>query len=217
MKKSYFKPITMGVGALVLFIGTAGLSYAEDEHHDQDANHQKQDQRQAEQPRQIQEQQDQRQKEQQAQGQQDQRQKEQQAQGQRDQQQRQAEEQKAQQKALQKSVWQDHRAQSWKTEHRTWKQRGGYNGYRVPQKNFSVFFGRNHGFSIHTLNYKMYGGYPSFEYNGFWFSVVDPWPEYWSGNWYENDDVYIDYTGGGYYLYNRRYPRDRIAVNFYLN
>jgi hypothetical protein len=47
--------------------------------------------------------------------------------------------------------------------------------------------------------------------------MVDPWPEYWSNNWYDNDDVYIDYSGDGYYLYNRRYPRDRIAVSAYLN
>ena len=36
-------------------------------------------------------------------------------------------------------------------------------------------------------------------------------------NWYENDDVYIDYTGDGYYLYDIRYPQDRIAVAIYLN
>jgi len=29
--------------------------------------------------------------------------------------------------------------------------------------------------------------------------------------------VYIDYSGDGYYLYNRRYPRDRIAINVYLD
>ena len=56
------------------------------------------------------------------------------------------------------------------------------------------------------------GGYPRFQYGGVWLSVVDPWPEYWSDDWYDNDDVYIDYYGSGYYLYNRRYPQDRIAV-----
>ena len=60
-------------------------------------------------------------------------------------------------------------------------------------------------------------GIPLFQYGGFWFCVVDPWPEYWEDNWYEKDDVYIDYSGDGYYIYNQRYPRDRIAISVYLN
>ncbi len=59
----------------------------------------------------------------------------------------------------------------------------------------------------------MFGGYPRFQFDGFWFSVMDPWPEYWSNNWYDNDDVYISYAGDGYYLYNRRHPQDRIAIS----
>jgi hypothetical protein len=55
------------------------------------------------------------------------------------------------------------------------------------------------------------------EYGGVWFSLVDPWPEHWPNNWYQDDDMYIDYSADGYYLYNRRYPRDRIAIVFYLN
>jgi hypothetical protein len=27
----------------------------------------------------------------------------------------------------------------------------------------------------------------------------------------------VDYYGDGYYLFNRRYPGDRIAISFYLN
>jgi hypothetical protein len=61
------------------------------------------------------------------------------------------------------------------------------------------------------------GGDPRFQYGGFWFSAVDPWPEYWSANWYDNDDVYITYANDGYYLYNRRYPQDRIAISVYAN
>ncbi|MBN2037503.1 MAG: hypothetical protein JW768_12240 [Chitinispirillaceae bacterium] len=116
-----------------------------------------------------------------------------------------------------RGVWQQHRARSWKAEHRTWKQRGGYNGYRIPKDHFRGQFGRDHGFRINSLSLEIFGGYPRFQYSGYWFSVVDPWPEYWSDGWYENDDVYIDYYGGGYYLYNRRHPRDRIAITVYLN
>ena len=57
------------------------------------------------------------------------------------------------------------------------------------------------------------GGYPRFQYGGFWFSVVDPWPEYWSRTWYETDDVNVDYVNDGYYMYNRRHPGIGIAVN----
>ena len=57
----------------------------------------------------------------------------------------------------------------------------------------------------------MYMGYPRFEYGGYSFLLVDPWPEYWSDNWYASDDVYIDYDDG-YYLYNRKYPYVRLAI-----
>jgi hypothetical protein len=57
----------------------------------------------------------------------------------------------------------------------------------------------------------MYLGYPRFEYSGYSFLLVDPWPEYWSDNWYDADDLYIDYDDG-YYLYNRSYPQVRLAV-----
>ena len=50
------------------------------------------------------------------------------------------------------------------------------------------------------------GGYPRFQYEGYWISAVDPWPEYWGNDWYDTDDVYVNYADNGYYLYNRRYP-----------
>jgi hypothetical protein len=114
-------------------------------------------------------------------------------------------------------VWQQHRAHSWQAEHRTWQQRGGYEGYRIPDDRFIGYFGRERWFRVNSLSLQIFGGYPRFQYSGFWFSVLDPWPEYWETNWYENDDMYIDYSEDGYYLYNRRYPRDRIAVTVYVN
>ncbi len=63
----------------------------------------------------------------------------------------------------------------------------------------------------------MVGGYPRFQYGVYWFSLIDPWPEYWSDDWYDNDDVYVDYSEDGYYMYNRRHPGDRIAVSVYVN
>jgi hypothetical protein len=61
----------------------------------------------------------------------------------------------------------------------------------------------------------MYMGYPRFAYGGYSFLMLDPWPQDWDPNWYDNDDVYID-NQNGYYLYNRRYPRQRIAVTIVM-
>ena len=74
---------------------------------------------------------------------------------------------------------------------------------------FSLYFGSQHFFRLRTRPV-MYMGYPRFEYGGYSFLLVDPWPEYWSDNWYDSDDVYIDYDDG-YYLYNRSYPEVRLA------
>jgi len=117
----------------------------------------------------------------------------------------------------QRTVWQQHRARSWEAEHRTWQQRGGYNGYRIPQDRYQRYFGPHHRFRIYRYPMVVVGGYPRFQYGGFWFSLIDPWPEYWSDGWYDDDDVYIDYYEDGYYLYNPRYPRDRIAIIFYVH
>jgi hypothetical protein len=104
------------------------------------------------------------------------------------------------------------RAGSWNNEHRTWSQRGGYNGYRVPEDRFRLYFGSNHFFRISRLPLLFVGGYPRFQYDGYWVTFVDPWPEAWPPMWYETDNVYIDYTGDGYYLYDPTYPGIGIAV-----
>jgi len=58
------------------------------------------------------------------------------------------------------------------------------------------------------------GGFPRFQYGGYWFSVVDPYPEFWGNDWYESDDVYVAYADNGYYLFDSRYPgRPGIAVS----
>lgn len=112
-----------------------------------------------------------------------------------------------------RDVWQGHRAHHWQGEHRGWRERGGYHGYRIPQDRFRAHFGRAHCFRVHRNPIIVVDGYPRFQYVGFWFSLVDPWPEYWARTWYETDDVYVDYVNDGYYLYNRRDPKVAIAVN----
>jgi hypothetical protein len=112
-----------------------------------------------------------------------------------------------------RDVWQGHRAQHWQHEHHTWRERGGYRGYRIPEDRFRAHFGRGHWFRVRSVPIIVVDGYPRFQYGGFWFSMVDPWPEYWSRTWYETDDVYVDYVNDGYYMYNRRHPGVAIAVN----
>jgi hypothetical protein len=121
------------------------------------------------------------------------------------------------QPTVQPAVWQQHRASNWQTQHRTWQQRGGYNGYRIPPARFNGYFGPGHGFRIYGLPLVIFGGYPRFQCNGYWFSMLDPWPESWAGNWYQNDEVYVSYSNGGYYLYNQSYPGIGIAVSVSLN
>jgi hypothetical protein len=102
------------------------------------------------------------------------------------------------------------RAQRWSTEHRTWVQRGGYGGAYIPQDRFNLSFGNQHSFRL-TAVPVMYLGYPRFEYSGVSFLLVDPWPEYWSSNWYSVNDLYIDYNDG-YYLHNRTYSQVSLAI-----
>jgi hypothetical protein len=109
--------------------------------------------------------------------------------------------------------WEQHRASNWQSDHRTWRQRGGYDGYLIPDQRFRGYFGRDHDFRIGVLPFRVVGGYPRFQYGGYWFSSVDPWPEYWGDDWYDTDDVYVDYVDNGYYLFNRRYPGPGIAIS----
>jgi hypothetical protein len=130
---------------------------------------------------------------------------------------RSAQQRSPEQVRVQQVAWQGDRAHSWQSEHHTWQQRGGYNGYRVPDDRFRGYYGQGHRFRIDVLPVRYVGGQRRFQYGGYWFGLVDPWPEYWSNDWYDSDDVYVDYYGDGYYLFNRRYPGDRIAISFYLN
>jgi hypothetical protein len=104
------------------------------------------------------------------------------------------------------------KAGNWSTEHKTWQQRGGYNGYRIPDARFSMYFGSGHHFRIGGLPILFVGGYPRFQYDGYWITFVDPWPDNWPPDWYETDDVYLEYTDDGYYLYDANYPGIGIAV-----
>ncbi len=121
-----------------------------------------------------------------------------------------------QRQVQQSAAFQQHRAGNWASDHRTWQQRGGYNGYRIPDARFNGYFGANHGFRISSLPYSVVGGYPRFRYDGYWLTLVDPWPGTWASDWYDSDDVYVVFGDGGYYLYNRRYPNVGLAIRVSL-
>ena len=57
----------------------------------------------------------------------------------------------------------------------------------------------------------VYMGYPQFSYGGYSFLLLDPWPEYWPPDWYETDNLYVDYDDG-YYLYDTRFPYIRLTI-----
>ncbi len=110
------------------------------------------------------------------------------------------------QKRTQHRAWQERRANHWEYEHRTWKQRGGYKGARIPDDYFREHYGNGHAFRVYSLPFVYEGGNPRFQYGGYWFTMLDPCPENWGGRWYEDDDVYVTYKEDGYYLFNHRHP-----------
>jgi hypothetical protein len=120
------------------------------------------------------------------------------------------------QRRVEQGAWQEHRSHNWDSDHRNWQQRGGYNGYRIPDDRYRGYFGPRHQFRIYNQPFLVVGGYPRFQYNGYWISLVDPWPQSWTNDWYDTDDVYVTYVDNGYYLHNRRYPTVGLAISISL-
>ena len=81
---------------------------------------------------------------------------------------------------------------------------------RIPDDRFRSNFGRGHEFRIGSP--RLVDGYSRFQYGGYWFGFVQPWPV----DWYYTDDVYVDYIDGQYYLCNPSYPGDQIAISVVL-
>jgi hypothetical protein len=118
------------------------------------------------------------------------------------------------QRSQQQRYWHQDRARSRNYQWRTWRQRGGYHGYRLPTYYFNAYYGPRHWFRIYNLPFMIVGGLPRFQYGGYWFQILDPYPYYWGYDWYRSDDVYVDYVNDGYYLFNRRFPgRPGIAIS----
>jgi hypothetical protein len=82
-----------------------------------------------------------------------------------------------------------------------------HGGHRIPEARFRGSFGRGHQFRMgHPV---MIGGQASFQFGGFWFGIVDPWP----AAWLYTDAVYVDLVEGEYVLVNVAHPEVTIAVS----
>jgi hypothetical protein len=86
--------------------------------------------------------------------------------------------------------------------HRASGQRGG----RIPDDKFRAQFGRQHTFVVNRVT--VVEGQPRFQYSGYWFALVDPWP----ADWAYIDDCYIDDIDGDYFLFDLLHPGVRVAV-----
>jgi hypothetical protein len=76
----------------------------------------------------------------------------------------------------------------------------------IPEEKFRASFGRQHTFVVNRP--VIVQGQPRFQFSGFWFAIVDPWP----AEWLYTDDCYVDYVDGDYFLFDVLHPGLRVAV-----
>jgi phage repressor protein C with HTH and peptisase S24 domain len=96
-------------------------------------------------------------------------------------------------------------AQSGKQEQRA----GGNGGGRIPDDRFKANFGQQHRFRVSQADYSRDR---RFQYGGYWFGFVDPWPS----NWLYTQDVFVVEINGVYYLCNSMYPGVNILLSVTL-
>ena len=80
---------------------------------------------------------------------------------------------------------------------------------RIPDHHFRAYFGRGHAFRMESPRF--INGYNRFRYSGYVFGYKERWPSGWD----YNDNVYVDYVGGAYYMYNPRHPGIHITLNLF--
>jgi hypothetical protein len=81
-------------------------------------------------------------------------------------------------------------------------------GGRIPDDRYRANFGREHSFRVSEGDYRNH----RFQYGGYWFGVVDPWPS----NWLYTQNVYVVEIDGVYYLCNPMYPGVNIVLSVTL-
>lgn len=86
-------------------------------------------------------------------------------------------------------------------------QHGGGNGHgQIPEDRYRAHFGQEHRFRVSQGEYRNH----RFQYGGYWFGFVDPWPS----NWLYTQDVFIIEINGVYYLCNASYPGVNLTLSF---
>ena len=88
------------------------------------------------------------------------------------------------------------------------EQRAAGNGDRIPADRYKASFGSGHSFRVSEGDYRNH----RFEYGGYSFGFVDPWPS----NWLYTQNVYVIEIDGVYYLCNPMYPGVNLALTFTL-
>jgi len=81
-------------------------------------------------------------------------------------------------------------------------------GGRIPDDRYKANFGQEHSLRVSEGDYRNH----RFQYGGYWFGFVDPWPS----NWLYTQNVYVIDIGGVYYLCNPAYPGVNVALNVTL-
>jgi hypothetical protein len=85
----------------------------------------------------------------------------------------------------------------------------GGNNARIPDDKFKAHFGRGHTFKAQKV---IVQGQTQFQYGGYSFILVNPWPVGWA----YTDDCYIDYVDGEYLLFDLLHPGVSIVVTVVL-
>ena len=139
------------------------------------------------------------------------------AQGQSEHKQQQKQDKKQQKKGRSQQVQKQQRGQQQTRANVKYQGNNGFHGKgnngnhygRIPDDRYRAHFGHDHSFRM--IRPRMVEGYNRFQYSGYWFGFNQPWPSGWS----YNDNVYVEYAGGGYYLYNPRHSGIRITLNLF--
>jgi hypothetical protein len=208
----------IGTSALLLFLGVATPSYAQEQHDDQGKPESAppktpedkpkpakekpakppKDQSKAEQPKTE------------KQSQQTDKQNEQQQKDQEKAQKEQQKNQNEQQKSVKKTDQQQKQyAQQQNRNEGAQQSNGGGNG-RIPDDRFKAHFGREHHF--HVGHPEVVEGRPRFSYGGYSFIIVQAWP----ADWGYDDDVYVIDDGGVYYLCDVAHPGIQLELDVVL-
>lgn len=90
------------------------------------------------------------------------------------------------------------------------ERQAGHGGRRIPDDRFRASFGHQHTFHVHAQGGGRVQGSQGqrFQYGGYWFEYVEPWPVGWS----YDDDCYIDYVDDDYYLFDAFHPGYRLLI-----